>query len=64
MIEEREASLIATTIFAATKLSPSSSNLSLATTERKSDKESLKEREEIVGLVVERNKERERKERK
>ena len=64
MIEEREASLIATTIFAATKLSPSSLNLSLATTERKSDKESLKEREEIVGLVVERNKERERKERK
>ena len=61
MIKEREASLIAATIFTATKLSPSSSNLSLATTERKSDKESLKEREEIVGLVVKRNKEREEK---
>ena len=58
MIEERQASLIATA-----KLLPFSSNLPLATRERESvcDEESLKEREEIFGLVVERNKEREEK---
>ena len=56
MIEEREVSLIVDT-----KLSPSSLNLLLATKERESDEESLKEREEIFGLVVERERERNQK---